>query len=191
MRSLLLTPLMLSLAGTALPAQQRPLATIQEVPRVVAGPDLGQGLVLGRTLLLSARRMFPDAPRLVDGRSFYSLNDGNPQPIDRSPVVWDVAGGKLEPKYLFQLGPDAWTLYFDTNQRLIGAVKSQMPAMTSSADFAKAYPSHRQSFEGRDYVSYEAMVQPCQVATASFSKADNHLLSFAWNFTCATSPAGQ
>jgi hypothetical protein len=144
-------------------------------------------LLLGKTLLQSARRMFPDAPKVYEGLPAYSINDGNPQPIDRYDATWTNDGFTTTAKFIFTLGPGRWTLYFDGNQRLISAVApNEATAGVTRSEFAKRYPSLKEA-KGQNYTALQGRISECVFEQALFG-LDEKLHSYSYSYVCPTEP---
>lgn len=185
MRPTLLTLTVLALA--AAPAQAQYLgakAVIYHDP-LPERANTETPLLLGKTFLQSARRMFPDAPKVIEGSPLYSINEGNPQPIDRGDEIWTLDGFTITAKFIFMLGPGRWTLYFDGNQRLIAAVapKEAMTGVTRS-EFAQKYPSLKEA-KGQNHTDLQGRISECVYLQALFGM-DEKLHSYSYSYVCPT-----
>src|SRR3954468_5181738 len=98
----------------------------------VLAVDPGHGeLVLGRTTLRSALRIF--ASDLQDSVRLPLAHSGNPLRLPAGPGLSSRAGA---PRYLLDLGAGRYTLYFDSNERLIAvsATGSTLPRLIGRQD---------------------------------------------------------
>jgi hypothetical protein len=164
-----------------------PHAVLYQDPSTVPNWQLTP-LALGKTTLQSARRMFPEAPKVLEGRGPFSINDGNPAPIDRWDATNTTGGVTLTAKYLFDLGPGRWSLYFDANQRLIYSVAPpEVMKGVTRPDFTRHYPQLK-AVRGEKSVTMEGPVSDCVYLTALFFNADT-LQSYSYTYTCPTTPA--
>jgi hypothetical protein len=186
MRRLALVLALMCLLPPAARAQRLAARPVLYEDPVPTGSWQDRPLVLGRTLLQSARLMFPDAPQVFTGYAAYSINHGNPQPIDRYVATWTIGGATLTPKYIFQLGDGNWMLYFDEHQRLIhvGAPPGTGEHVTRTS-FARHYPTLRETRRGETYIEMEASLRECVTLSAVFDLSDR-LRSYGYSYTCPT-----
>jgi hypothetical protein len=166
----------LALQSQTLPARPVPL----EEP--VRGGTWKDGeLVLGKTTLAGARRMFADSARAEEPRR---LPDEH---------VWEVGGVTLHPRWQFDPGQGFYQLYFDDNERLIYALDRAVRARLSRLDFLSHYPRALRAQQSGTLDQYQVDVQPCVTLTATVNRASDQITGFGYAWTCRTpvlAPAG-
>jgi hypothetical protein len=166
-------------------------------PVLVVDPTHGE-LVLGRTTLRSALRIF--ASDLQDSVRVPLAHPGNPLTLPAAAV----SPGRTSPlaRYLLDLGARRYTLYFDTNQRLIAAdaVGSDLPRLLSRSDLVARYPTLRPLRESASLLNLEAPLGPC-ISMVAFAwdrddgRRDGHhlkpgtIVEFGYRYTCPTKAA--
>jgi hypothetical protein len=177
----------LSLVATSPGAAQ----TLAAKPRVFADPvpgsDPSKGeLVLGRTTLTAARRIF--AVQLAESVTV-PRGGANPDTLPAD-TEWQVGDHVVRPHHVLDLGPGLYRLYFDRNQRLVAAVTFQPPRRVLREELVAHYPSLK--FEGRRLGPADAFVAPLGfcVSFAGRLRLDTKLVDqLSYVYTCATKPA--
>jgi len=163
-------------------------------PVLSVDPANGE-LVLGRTTLRSALRIFAsdlqDSVRLPLGHS------GNPLTLPTGTTSSGRAGPTA--RYLLDIGTGRYTLYFDTNQRLIAAdaVGSNLPRLIRRADLVARYATLRPLRDSASLVNLEAPIGPC-ISMVAFAwdrddgRRDGYhvepgsIVEFGYRYTCPT-----
>ena len=170
-------------------------------PLLTSDPSRGE-LVLGRTTLLSALRIF--AVELQDSVRRPLAHSANPDTVGTGFTI----GPQVPPRpyYRLDLGPDRYTLYFDKHERLVAALadRSRLKQLLHREDLVARYATLRVQQPGgspRTPVDWViADLAPCVASTATIWEGDDglqdarHLLpgtvtEFGYIYTCSTTPA--
>jgi hypothetical protein len=197
-----LAALSLILASTG-PAAAQSLSSRPAIfadPLLTSDPTRGE-LVLGRTTLLSALRIF--AVELQDTVSAPSGHRGNPDTVGTGFSFGPESS--VRPYYRVDLGPHHYTLYFDRHQRLVAALAdhTRLNRVLRREDLVARYATLR--IQGAPAAPNRAMewviaeLAPCVAGTARIWEGDDgrkdagHLLpgtvvEFGYLYTCATTP---
>jgi hypothetical protein len=183
-------PLLAPAGARAQTLAARPAVFADPVKRTV--PSRGE-LVLGRTTLVSARRIF--AVELATDSIMVSRgNAGNPAPL-RTPTTWEAGGALIEPRFSLDLGPERYRLYFDANARLVAAITRHLPRPLTGVELAVHYPSLRLNRRWRSgtvpsFQAYSVALSDCVVLSAHV-RADDQVEQLGYLFTCPTAPSVQ
>ncbi len=168
-------------------------------PAAFADPRPGNAarygdVVLGRTTLTAALRMFADDLH-ADSVTVTRGHVGNPAPVAEG-TAWDVAGRQVEPRRRLDLGPDHYVLYFDEHDRLIAAITRQPMAALTLAGLRKHYPGlvRGRRWYGGDQPRFDvwyAALDACVTMSAHVLVADDRVEQVSYLYACPTesSPA--
>jgi hypothetical protein len=168
-------------------------------PALTIDPAHGE-LVLGRTTLRGAMRIF--AVELQDSVRLPLAHPANP---DTLPSAMALGGPAAAPAihYRLDLGAGRYTLYFDKNQRLVGADagRQRLPRVIRRQDLVARYASLRPVRRPGSVPYLEAPLSPCisMLALAGDDQdgaSTGHLeagaiVKFGYRYTCPTRPAEQ
>ena len=167
-------------------------------PALTNDPTQGE-LVLGRTTLRSALRMF--AVELADSVRLPLAHSANP---DTLPAATRTGGPASVPAihYRLDLGADRYTLYFDKNERLVAADVGhhRLPRTIRREDLVARYATLRPHQRPGSSENLEAPLGPC-ISMFAYAwdrddglRDERHLLpgtivEFGYRYTCPTRPA--
>src|SRR5688572_15335155 len=188
----------LLLAGTALVVGPAEAQTLNVRPAPLA--DLRPGkqarhgeVVLGQTTLGGALRMFAEHLR-SDSVKVARAHVGNPAPWGPG-SVWVSADHEVRPRHHLDLGPERYGLYFDENERLIGASTGRLPGGLTWKVLITHYPSFQ---KGRRWYSgdqplfdtWSAALSSCVTLVASVRIEGQKVQNLSYYYTCPTTRTG-
>jgi hypothetical protein len=166
-------------------------------PILVTDPSHGE-LVLGRTTLIGAMRMF--AVELADSVRLPLNRGANPDTVGPSSSSDSAAWPRLH--HRLDLGAGRYTLYFDKNERLVkvAAERSRLPRAIRREDLVARYSTLRVHRRWSVQDELIAPLAPCISAMASVREGDDgirdarHLkpgtvIEFGYRYTCRTRPS--
>ena len=165
--------------------------TLASKPAIFADPVPGTNpakgeLVLGRTTLPAARRIF--AEQLGElAKAHRPAANPDTLPAD---TEWQVGDHVVRPRHVLDLGPDRYRLFFDRNQRLVAAVTFQPPRKLTREELKAHYPTL--TFEGRRLGPADAFTAPLGkcVSFAGRLRLDTRQVDqLSYVYTCATKPS--
>ena len=150
-------------------------------------------VVLGQTSLDGALRMFAEHLR-SDSVKVPRGHVGNPSPWGPG-SVWVSADQEVRPRHHLDLGPERYALYFDENERLIGASTSRLPGGLTWKVLSKHYPSFR---KGRRWYSgdqpksdtWSVALSSCVTLVADVLIAGERVGTLGYYYTCPTTRTG-
>jgi hypothetical protein len=188
------TAFTLLVVGTALTAGSAAAQTLNVRPAPLADlregsqPRLGE-VVLGRTTLAAALRMFAEELS-VDSVKVPLAHVGNPAPIPAG-TVWGAADHEVRPRHHLDLGPERYALYFDENERLIGASTSRLPGGLTwkvlSAHYSGFRKGRRWHRAGRPWADdWSVAVDRCVTLVAGVLIAGQRVETLSYHYTCPT-----
>jgi hypothetical protein len=163
-----------ALAPLALCAQTLPARPVPLEEPVRGGSWKNGELVLGKTTLAGARRMFVDAVKAGEPRRL---------PAEHA---WEVGGVTLRPRWQFDPGEGFYQLYFDDNERLIYALDREMHTTVTRTDFLSRYPRALRAQQSGSLDQYQVDVQPCVTLTATVERSKDKVTGFGYAWTCRT-----
>ncbi len=161
------------------------------------------GLVLGRTTLDEARRLFPDAPT-HKGPMHYP---GNPQYQEHNPD-FEIDGAVIKLRHAFWLGQGRAILLFDEHQRLVGIdhgpfawadpvtgesmteIVGWKETAVSRNDFRQRYPQTKGWWMDPFHYHIEGRISDCVAVTSWFVqvKGKDELGTLGYRYICPTQP---
>ncbi len=162
-------------------------------------------LVLGKTTLSGAKRMFPDAPKIHPWPYIHALNEGNPS-MYGDELAWSKGNEVLKPQYSFHLGQGRYNLLFDDKKRLVYIFESRWSKLDESTNRVVSHDPWKATTVTRDdfMARYrnlrgkqsEALyflggpIQPCVSLVVVFEsvKGRESLNSVGYQYTCETLP---
>ena len=188
----------LLLVGSVVVATRGETQTLNVRPAPIA--DLRPGrqarhgeVVLGQTTLAGAQRMFAehlwsDSVKVPRGHA------GNPAQWPAG-AVWLAGDHEVRIRHHLDLGPELYGLYFDENERLIGASTSRLPGGLTWKVLSSHYTSFRKGrrWNGGDqprFDSWSTQLSDCVTLVANVLVAGLRVESLSYYYTCPTSPAG-
>ena len=164
-------------------------------PALSTDPSYGE-LVLGRTTLTSALRMF--AVELQDSVRVPLQHGSNP---DTLAIELELPGDpNLKAHYRLEIGAERYTLYFDRHERLVAAIadRSRLPRPIRRDELVARYPTLRVEHVGRTaegawvWDALIAPLAPCISLVADVWRRDKGMVgSLGYVHTCATKPVPQ
>lgn len=189
--------LTIALVGSLIPFAPCTAQTLSSRPAIFADPVFGTDpsygeLVLGRTTLISALRIF--AVELQDSVRMPLGHPSNPD------TVWTATAGfgppsAPKPYHRLDLGPGRYTLYFDKHERLVAATTQHLPRPVRRDELVARYPTLRVERRWRTaedvpiHDELAAPLGPCLWLTALVQLRDGQVQDFGYVFTCSTSAA--
>jgi hypothetical protein len=189
----------LLVAGTALLAGAAEAQTLSVQPAPFA--DLRPGrqarhgeVVLGQTTMAGALRMFAEHLR-SDSVRVARAHVGNPSPWGPG-SVWVSADQEVRPRHHLDLGPERYGLYFDENERLIGASTSRLPGGLTWKVLSTRYPSlqkGRRWYSGDRPISdtWSVALSSCVTLVADVLVAGQRVQTLSYYYTCSTTAANK
>jgi hypothetical protein len=151
-------------------------------------------VVLGQTTLAGALRIFSehlwsDSVKVPRGHG------PNPSPWPAHSKVWVDADHEVSPRHHLDLGPERYELYFDENERLIGAGTRRLPGGLTLKVLRKHYPAlqkGRRWYSGDQPVSdtWSVALDSCVTLVASVLLKGETVQSLGYFYTCPTTSTG-
>jgi hypothetical protein len=151
-------------------------------------------VVLGQTTLAGALRMFSehlwsDSVKVPRGHG------PNPSPWPAHAAVWVDADHEARPRHHLDLGPERYQLYFDENERLIGASTGRLPGGLTWKVLSDHYPSFR---KGRRWYSgdqpmmdsWSTPLSDCVTLVATVLVKGQRVQNLSYYYTCPTTRTG-
>jgi hypothetical protein len=158
-------------------------------------------LVLGRTTLAEARRLFPNAPTHKGPMAY----PGNPSYLQHEPDV-ELAGAVIKFRHTFWLGQGQGILIFDEHQRLVGIdhgpfawadpvtgesmieIVAWKATDVSRNDFRQRYPKARGWWMDPVHYHIEGEIAECVAVAASFVqvRGQDELGTLGYRYICPT-----
>ena len=175
--------------GQILNVRPAPLADLQPGKQARHGE-----VVLGQTTLAGARRMFAEHLR-SDSVKVARSHVGNPSPWGPG-SVWVSADQEVRPRHYLDLGPERYGLFFDENERLIGASTGRrLPGGLTWTVLSKHYPSLRKSrrwYSGDQPMmdTWGVALDSCVTLVASVLIEGQKIQSLGYYYTCPTTGTG-
>jgi hypothetical protein len=168
----------------------RPVLFADPIPGV--DPSAGE-LVLGSTTLTSALRIF--AVELEDTVATTLGHGSNPALLSATELF--IGGVTVRPRYRLDVGADRYTLYFDSNERLIAAMGAPRRRPLRRDELVARYATLKVQHRGRTaegtpiYDGLEAPLGPCVSLTAGVWLKRNVVEGLGYVYTCSTRPSNQ
>jgi hypothetical protein len=179
--------LTVSITGWAQTLSARP-GNLEE-PTVRSASQYGD-VVLGRTTLIGAQRVFADEMSRDEVR-VPRLHGANPS---RHPETkWKIGQAEVTPHFQLDLGPEYYTLYFDQNERLLAAITRNLPRSLTGTELKSRYPALREDRVWRSgntprFTAFSLRLSPCVMLTAHVTAADDQVEQIGYVYTCSTTP---
>lgn len=150
-------------------------------------------VVLGQTTLGGALRMFAEHLR-SDSVKVSRGHGGNPSPWGPE-SVWVSADQEVQPRHHLDLGAERYQLYFDENERLIGASTGRLPGGLTWKVLSNHYPSFQ---KGRRWYSgdqprsdtWSAPLSSCVTLVVSVLVKGQRVENLSYYYTCPTASTG-
>ena len=191
--------LALLVLGTVVPAVPAESQTLNVRPALLGdlrpGKDARHGeVVLGHTTLAGALRIFAEHLR-SDSVKVARAHVGNPSPWGPG-SVWVSEDQEVRPRYYLDLGPERYGLFFDQNERLIGAATGgRLPGGLTWKVLSKRYPSLRKSrrwYSGDQPMmdTWSVAVGSCVILVAGVLVEGQKVQSLGYYYTCPTTSTG-
>ena len=190
------TLLVLGTVVTGVPAEAQTL-NVRPAPLgdLRPGKEARHGeVVLGQTTLAGALRMFAEHLR-SDSVKVARGHVGNPSPWGPG-SVWVSADQEVRPRHYLDLGPERYGLFFDENERLIGASTGRrLPGGLTWKVLSTRYPSLRKSrrwYSGDQPIldTWSVGLSSCVTLVASVLTEGQKVQSLSYYYTCPTTKTG-
>ena len=189
------TLLILGTAALAAPAEAQ-ILNVRPAPLadLRAGRQARHGeVVLGQTTLAGVLRMFSEHLRL-DSVKLPRGHVSNPSEWGPG-SVWVSADHEARPRHHLDLGPERYQLYFDENERLIGASTGRLPGGLTWKVLSSHYPSFR---KGRRWYSgdqpmidsWSTPLGDCVTLVATVLVKGQRVQNLSYYYTCPTTRTG-
>jgi hypothetical protein len=150
-------------------------------------------VVLGQTTLAGALRMF--AEHLRSDSVKVSRGHGSNPTAWPAGTVWLAGDYEVQPRHSLDLGPERYGLYFDENERLIGAGTGWLPGGLTWKVLSSHYPTFR---KGRRWYSgdqpirdtWSAPLSSCVTLVATVLVKGQRVENLSYYYTCPTTRPG-
>jgi hypothetical protein len=187
----------LLVVGSALVARPAEAQIVNVRPAPLADLRAGRQarhgeVVLGQTTLAGALRMFAEHLR-SDSVRVARGHGGNPAAWPAG-TVWLAGDHEVHPRHYLDLGPERYGLYFDQNERLIGASTGRLPGGLTWKVLHNHYPSFRKgrrwhSGDQPTFESWSTTLSSCVTLVANV-RAGQRVESLSYYYTCPTTRTG-
>jgi hypothetical protein len=150
-------------------------------------------VVLGQTTLAGAQRMFAEHLR-SDSVKVARSHVGNPSPWGPG-SVWVSADQEVRPRHYLDLGPERYGLFFDENERLIGAGTGRLPGGLTWKVLSRHYPSLQKSrrwYSGDQPImdTWSVPLSSCVTLVATVLIEGQKVQNLSYYYTCPTTRTG-
>lgn len=147
------------------------------IPAFVSGYERVGDLVLGKTTLAQAQRMFPVSPPGYEGRP--RKPDGYPKS-----KFGEVSP---KPKLVFNPWESMYALFFDKNERLVIVMElGSLFEGKTVAEIGELYPGLRKTESIKGYYEMQTELAPCAALMLMVTEGSDIITQAAYVYTCKT-----